>query len=240
MNEKLDERMLRVVQYLEGELDALERAAFERELESDRNLVNELEAARKTLAGLHTLGEERLRKRLQEINVELNVATRKSSKSWWWAAATLVVMGSVWWMMHRDTPQQLAKEFDFVEIGLPVLMGSASNMDAIMNAYKQDDITTADHLLNASLALDPTNDTLHYFAGIVAARSQKCNEARMHSDLVPVSSRFYGQTHFQTALCALRSGEVLIAREQLGEVLNGSDIQLATKARALLERLNDL
>ena len=241
MEEMPNERMQRVVQYLEGELDATERAAFEREVEGDPALRADLDAARKTLSGLQALAEERLRKELHQADATLDGQVKRSPVIWWWAAAAVLVIGvAAWWMMPRDTPQELAIEFAYAEPGLPVLMGSSSSMDAIMNAYKQDDLAAAAGLLDAFLARDPLNDTLNYFAGVVAARSANCTTARVRFEQVEGRSRFYHQAHYQAALCALREGDVTLAREQLGRVANAPDAQLAAKARDLLERLSDL
>ena len=241
MEEMPNERMQRVVQYLEGELDATERAAFEREVEGDPALRADLDAARKTLSGLQALGEERLRRALIVADTTLDGGTRTGSMRWWWAAASVLVIGvTAWWLIPRDTPQELAIEFAYTEPGLPVLMGSSGSMDAIMNAYKQGDLAAAGGLLNASLAREPMNDTLNYFAGVVAARSENCAGARVRFDLVLDGSRFHPQARYHAALCALHAGDVALAREQLEQVTNAPDAQLAGKARGLLERLNDL
>lgn len=241
MEEIPNDRMQRVVQYLEGELDATEHAAFEREVEGDPALRADLDAARRTLSGLQALGEERLRRSLIDADTALDGGTRTGSTRWRWAAAAVLVIGvTAWWLMPRDTPQELAVEFAYTEPGLPVLMGSSGSMDAIMNAYKQGDLAAAGGLLDVSLAREPMNDTLNYFAGVVAARSDDCAGARVRFDLVQDWSRFHPQACYHTALCALHAGDLAVAREQLEQVTKASDAQLAGKARDLLERLNDL
>lgn len=160
---------------------------------------------------------------------------------WWWAAAAVLAIGATaWWMIARDTPQQLAIEFAYTEPGLPVLMGSSGSMDAIMNAYKQGDMAVAGDLLNASLARELMNDTLNYFAGVVAMRSDNCAEAIVRFDLVQAASRFHSQARYQMALCALGNGDVQQAREQLERVETGPDAQLADRARHLLDRLKEI
>lgn len=242
MEEMPDERMQRVVQYLEGDLDATERAAFEREVEGDHALRSDMDAARKTLFGLHALGEVRLRRTLSNADTELDGGTRTGSTRWWWAAAAVLLIGaSAWLMMQRDTPQQLATEFAYTEPGLPVLMGTSPGaMDAIMNAYKQEDFGTARRLLAVAVEQDPQNDTLQYFNGVLDHREDRCDSAERWFSQVPATSVFAAKARYNLALCALKSGDLARARDLLGHTAEQKDAQVSAKARNLLLRLENM
>ncbi len=162
------------------------------------------------------------------------------AQRWWWAAAAglVLVMGAALWLFRPADPQALAEEFALEEPGLPVLMGSEPRrMDGIMNAYKQGDLATAANLITLSLTLDPTNDTLHYFAGVIAEREKACAAAAPYYTEVKDGTPFAPRTRYRQALCALRTGEVVKARELLKQLAEGSDPQLANRARELLRRL---
>ena len=87
---------------------------------------------------------------MRAIDAELDAQTpvvRSIVQPWMgWAAAAavLICLVGAWWFTQGKTPQQLAEEFEITEPGLPVLMGtSPRTMDAIMNAYKQEDFAVA-------------------------------------------------------------------------------------------------
>lgn len=235
--------MERVIRYVEGDLDAGKLMAFEADMAADPALKEEVEAARRTIGGLRTLGEERLRAELKAVDVGITDRAPGGSRRWWWAAAAVLVLGGLtWWLTaDRSTPQQLADEFALTEPGLPVLMGtSPRTMDAIMNAYKQENFGTARRLLGLALERDPQNDTLQYFNGVLEEREKGCASAEVWFAHVPDSSVFAAKAVYNSALCALRHGDLSRAREGLGRVLKMSDTQLSAKARDLLLRLEKM
>lgn len=190
---------------------------------------------------------ETLRERLREIDEELDArptVVRSILRPWMgWAAAAAVVLSiaGAWWFSEGETPQQLADEFAIVEPGLPVLMGTSPRaMDAIMNAYKKDDIGTARRLLTMAVEKDPQNDTLQYFNGVLEYREEGCASAEVWFTHVPASSVFAAKAQYNLALCALRSGDPSRARDLLGKISATEDAHVAAKARDLLLRLENM
>ena len=238
-----DPHMDRVIRYVEGDMDASERVAFEADLAADPLLQDDLALAKKIIAGLNALGEGALRRELREAEANLNdkVAPQRSNK-WWLAAAAVLLIGlSTWWLMPKETPQRLATEYALIEPGLPVLMGTeAGTLDAIMNAYKQDELKAARALLTEALNRHPSNDTLIYFMGIVEERQGNGEVAHDLLQRVPESSVFTTRAHYSTAIIALRRGNVEVARTELGRVGSSGDAQLSARARELLSRLDRL
>lgn len=238
-----DPHMERVIRYVEGDMDAGERVAFETDLEGDPSLRADLAAAKKTLAGLQTLGEDALRGELRDAEAELeSVSSPARSKKWWLAAAAAILIGlSTWWLMPNETSQLLAEEYALIEPGLPVLMGTdGGTLDAIMNAYKQDELQTARALLTETLNNAPPNDTLIYFMGIVEDRQGNGEVANDLFQRVPASSVFVARAHYSIAIIALRNGNVELARTELHHMESGPDAQLSARARELLSRLDRL
>lgn len=235
MEEANDEQMERAVRYLEGEMDASERSLFQQELEGDPSLQQDVAAARKTLLGLRALGEERLRASLREADAD--AGSKGLARNWWWAAAALLVLGlGLWWLQH-ETPQRLAEEFAIEEPGLPVLMGEGSRMDAIMNAYKQDDLDAGAKQIREALLVTPANDTLLYFSGIIASRQGENKRAVEHFAGVKTASVFFQRAQYQQGLALLQLGDAQAARRPIQAASNGPDVHMAARARDLLKRL---
>jgi len=182
--------------------------------------------------------------RFKAIDRELDgkeVIVRPHFTPWMgWAAAVLVILGGagLWWSSGPDSLEELALEFTVPEPGLPVLMGVSSRaMDAIMNAYKQDDMSVASALLDAALLADGANDTLNYFRAVVYDRANKPSQAMGFYDRVPANSAFHVRAMYRTAMVRLRSGDVEGARQSLDAVALSGDVVLAAKALELIDRL---
>ncbi len=238
-----DPVMERTIRYVENDMDVVERAAFEQELAKDPATRENLAAVRNTISGLKDLGVERLRKELRSADAELNGRGMAGAwRKWWWAAAAVVLLGGLgWWLMPRDTPQALADHYAVKEEGLPVLMGTSPRvLDAIMNAYKQDDLATAGQLLELAALKDPTNDTLLYFTGVVMEREKKYPKAEAAYARVPGGSAYALRAMYRGALCALQESRTDQARVLLQRVAAGKDAQLSERAEDLLKRLDRL
>ena len=237
-----------------GTMPEAEAVAFDAALESDPAVRERYDLFVLSIRGIQSGGKplaaekaEALRGQFKAIDRELDArptVVRRLFQPWMgWAAAVLVLLGgaAVWSISSSDTPQQLADEFAISEPGLPVLMGTAPRtMDAIMNAYKQDDLSTAGRLLASGVAVDPGNDTLLYFSGVVAKRMKGCEIAENWFTRVPTSSVFGAKAQFNMALCALRANDIGRARMILGDIEKGEDAQFVAKSRDLLRRLENM
>jgi len=237
-----------------GTMPEAEAVAFDAALESDPAVRERYDLFVLSIRGIQSGGKplaaekaEALRGQFKAIDRELDArptVVRRLFQPWMgWAAAVLVLLGgaAVWSISSSDTPQQLADEFAISEPGLPVLMGTTPRtMDAIMNAYKQDDLSTAGRLLATAVAVDPGNDTLQYFNGVLELREEGCASAEVWFTRVPTSSVFGAKAQFNMALCALRANDIGRARTILGDIEKGEDAQFAAKSRDLLRRLENM
>ncbi|HNO06636.1 MAG TPA: hypothetical protein PKK49_15220, partial [Flavobacteriales bacterium] len=75
--------MERVVRFVEDEMDTAERVDFEKEMADDPSLRSDVDAARRAIEGLRTLGEERLRQELKNADAEVAGAPGASRTRWW-------------------------------------------------------------------------------------------------------------------------------------------------------------
>ncbi len=239
-------------------LPEAEAVAFDAELARDAGLKERYELFVLSVRGIRSTdaagspgtspaaaGRAGAQRAMRAIDEELDArpaVVRKILRPWMgWAAAAVVVLSiaGAWWFAKGETPQQLAEEFAITEPGLPVLMGTSPRaMDAIMNAYKQEDFTVAAGLIDASLERDAMNDTLNYFAGVVAMRMDDCNGAAAHWSALVSTSEFASRALYNEAICKLRAGDVVGAGVLLNRVIATKDAQLSAKARDLLPRLD--
>jgi Tfp pilus assembly protein PilF len=110
-------------------------------------------------------------------------------------------------------------------------------MDAIMNVYKQDDLTTAARLIQDALSSSPGNDTLLYFQAVVTERGGDHRSATKQFQAVPPRSVFSDRAVYQLALMRLRSGDRAQAKALLERMRRSTYAPVADRAERLLERL---
>ena len=234
-----------------GTLSAEDAKDFDAALVSDVELAQRYGTFRLAMAGLRSLktasrsDTATLRQHLKDIDADLDRSMDAGLGTpryrYWWAAAAavLVVAGLSWWFSYSAGEDgQLAEQFAFQEPGLPVMMGpSQQRMDAIMNAYKQDDLATAGQLLREALVDSPDNDTLRYFKAVVSDVQGEHQAALQEFMAVPAYSVFADRAAYQVALVRLRSGDRQGSKLMLNRLRHSSDPLVADRAERLLERL---
>lgn len=227
-----------------GTMSPEETHAFDEQLITDPEFSKRYRSFELVVKGIMSTRDPRekldpaeLRRRFKEVDRDLD--GEHGSRWWLWAAAAvLLICGALWLVQRPSENVKLADEFMLPEPGLPVLMHTSPGaMDAIMNAYKLELFAEADSLLRAALQQDPTNDTLHYFSGVVAEKIQDCTEAMIHYDQLVGTSHFSERAVYRKAICNLRAGHVAEARSGLREVQAARDPQVRQRAVELLERL---
>jgi hypothetical protein len=228
-----------------GNLSPLEAQAFDSELARDGGLAERYAAFQLAIAGIRSLQEARkvdtaaLRARLAGIDHELDQGGPRRIPWWSLATAAAVVLAfGVWWWSRPLTDAQLADRYAIPEPGLPVLMSTApTDLDAIMNAYKMEDLATAGHLLQKALIDSPTNDTLLYFQAVVTNAQGDHDAALEQFKAVTSPSAFADKAQYQIALGRLREGGREEAKMLLSGLRHSSDAMVADRAERLLERL---
>ncbi len=224
-----------------GDMPQAEIQAFDHELEQDVEMRQRYDAYLKAVkavevrSGAGRSDREQLRAELSKVDRELD---QRRPQRWWWAAAATVAvgLGALWMLLPNK--QDLFAEFALPEPGLPVLMSSASDhrIEEIMNSYKLERYEEAEKLLADALTEAPENDTLRYFAGVVAQRLHGCEAAMEHHGLV-ARSRFAERARYQMALCQLQAGDTALARAQLDALQAATDHQVRDFSRRLRDRL---
>jgi hypothetical protein len=224
------------------DMSPAEMEAFDNDVAHDPQLRDRYEAFLEAVDAVVKAGEagridrEQLRAGLSAVDRQLD---EKRQKWPWWAAAAAAVLaaiGAIWMLLPRD-PDTMA-EYLLPEPGLPVLMSSANGrgMADIMNSYKLERYEETAALLATALAETPTNDTLRYFAGVVAHRLHGCVAAMDHYSRV-AGTRFAERARYHMALCHLQAGDTALARSKLDALMTANDHQVRDLSRRLRERL---
>lgn len=157
----------RIESYLDQTMDTVERAAFEREMDADEMLRNEVVLQRRLIAAAEFFSHT-------DESVEkaghLRSAPVKKMRYWIWYAAAAVFLAVIWFYTgNTNTPDKLFARYFIPDAGLPVVMsGVEDNYDFYngMVSYKEGEYAKAIEIWKGLYDENAPNDTLRYFIGI--------------------------------------------------------------------------
>jgi hypothetical protein len=206
------EHIERIEAYLNG--DAAERAAFERDLESDQALARAFAGYCGLETALREVHTDQLRSALKSVEARLapvNGNGRSVKLKWLWplaVAAGVALLVGVFLGMDDDLDRALALWEP--EPGLPVRMNTSSAWNPAMNAYKQQQYDDA-----LTLLAPFTSDTADYFRGVIAFEQKRYADAAEQFKLIPSSSAWSREACFREIIALLAAGEKALAGEAL-------------------------
>lgn len=163
----------RIEAYLNQYMNAEERLAFERELDADELLRNEVALQRRLVAAAEVFSHPVA----STASIEsAPVASVRKIRSWMWYAASVAVVLLVVWVYNRkaQTADKLFADYFIPDTGLPVVMsGGEADYDFYdgMVSYKEEDYNRAIVIWKELYKKQASNDTLRYYMGVAYLNS---------------------------------------------------------------------
>lgn len=208
--EDIDQQLFEQIEaYLLNTMDAGRRAAFEREMEADEKLRNEVNLQRRltAVAEVYSYTGEKHKQKEQPRPA----AVKKLPHFAWYAAAAVVIVLATWFY-RNSTPsaEKIYARYFIPDAGLPVVMSSANdNYDFYdgMVSYKEGDYNRAIEIWKKIHHENPANDTLQYFIGAAYLNN---NDSNAIASLLPVAendnSRWQPKAMWYLALAYVKYG----------------------------------
>lgn len=237
------EELASISRYLNGELDAVEQAAFEQRLQTERALQQKINEVKALLIGVR---EANLGERVHEWHEEVDSVSMDGSgaqvqslyRRWWVAAAVAAMMlFGIWWGLSKPSDERLYRAYFVPDAGLPVAMGGRDTAHYAfydgMISYKEGKY--ADALAKWAPMAQATDmtDTLRYFIGMAYMGLDQPAQAveQLLSVASDRQSTFYKEATWYLSLCYLRQGERKAATSLLKRITDDGH------AQELLEKL---
>ncbi|MDC8002939.1 hypothetical protein POV27_02690 [Aureisphaera galaxeae] len=213
--------------YLNGSLPDSERMEFERQLENDPTLQQNVEDIKTLLIGVESAV---LQDRMESFHEELpkdrpqapEPQVQRSRRNWYYGfgiAASIALAAALYFTPLGDDPNQsLFENYFEPDPGLPTTMGSTNDFDfyEAMVDYKKGDYTMAITKWEA-LPEGTKGDTLTYFLGMAHLANR--NETKAISYLEPLSQKtnpaFANETRYYLGLAYLKQDDVANAKKEL-------------------------
>lgn len=231
--EHIDQQLFEQIEaYLLNTMDAGRRAAFEREMDADEKLRNEVNLQRRLTAVTEVFsyaGEKR------EQREQARSAVVKKLPHFAWYAAAAVVIVAVTWFYRHSTPsaEKIYARYFIPDAGLPVVMSSANDdydfYDGMVS-YKEGNYTRAIEIWKKIYLDNAANDTLQYFIGMAYLNS---NDSSAIAYLLPVAgndnSRWQPKAIWYLALAYVKYGRKEEAAIWLKKLSNDEQARLLEK-----------
>ncbi len=234
----------RVQQYVDGELSAAERLAFEQELGTDPALQKTYDDYLEAAAVVDQLAYEQLRQTIGDFKQgslgqgPSGTRTRRLRFAAM-AAAVLLLFSLAWWQVQKYTDEQLALQY-FEAPNLSALRGQAAPLQAAVQAYQSEAYSKAIDLLQTELATSKDrNTTLYLLAHAYYQRELFPSAIDLFGEVVATQDpRYLENAQWHLALNYLRSGEESACRKILNDILANKQHGFRTVAQELLQKLD--
>ncbi len=236
----------RVQQYVDGELSAADRLAFEQELGTNPALQKNYDDYLEAAAVVDQLAYEQLRQTIGDFkqcsSVEGSSPGRTRRLRFGAMAAAMLLLFSLgwgWWQAQKYTDEQLALQY-YEAPNLSALRGQAAPLQAAVQAYQSGAYPQAIDLLQTELANSKDRNTTLYLLAHVYHQSELLPPAiDRFSELVATQDpRYLENAQWHLALNYLRAGEEIACRKVLNDILTNEQHGFRTLAQELLQKLD--
>ncbi|HAT66674.1 MAG TPA: hypothetical protein DCS66_19135 [Flavobacteriaceae bacterium] len=244
---KISQELLETVErYLNNTMDATEKLQFEKSLEENNTLRQQVEDIKILLSGIETAS---LREKMEEFHHQMAQETkeipvrnitqnnRTNSRLFYAVAASAVILLGIFWVFNpKNSNELLFNEYFSVDPGLPTTMGSTDEFsfyDGMVN-YKRKEYDEALEKWRQLLNQKNNNDTLNYFIGVTYLAKGNTEEAIPFLEKVTTQkeSMFLEDSYFYLGLSNLKNDNLKDAKENFRK----SNTQEAQKILKVLEK----
>lgn len=242
----------RIEDYLDGTLNAAERADFEVALRADPALAEALALAREVRERLarqwaQADAEAALRRTLTDLGKQhfgggktISPPPLRAARIRWWMAAAAATVALVVWLSWPPGADALYDRYRIFPEAAFALKSSntsaAQNLDAAAKLFNTKDFASALSALNAHLSATPDDLEARFFAGLCQLELGQfaASEATFRQIISP-ENVWSGEARWYLALTYLREKKVEQCKEILGQIPLGDAHHAA--AQELLKKL---
>ena len=232
--------------YLKGELNEEEKQQFEKEIDQDKTLAQELHFHEMTQRHIELLEDRKITAQVQAIHqAELKRRRRKALvkqiRYWAVAASILLLLALSWWLWDSPSanPDTLYAEY-YTAYELPFGNRNEQNSQTEAGAlYLAGEYEKAAPIMEALLAADTGLSKIQFALGICKMELEQWNQAvPLFEKLIEDNDVLYADNaRWYLALCALKLNNSATAIEHLEILTNIEGAVFQDDAAVLLRRM---
>ncbi|MEZ4859061.1 MAG: hypothetical protein R2781_09645 [Flavobacteriaceae bacterium] len=213
-----------VERYLNHTMEVSEKLQFEKSLEQNPTLKQQVEVIKVLLYGIETASlREKMETFHQQFEATVPVRSitqnnRANSRLFYAIAASVMVLfGIFWFFKPQNSNSQLFEEYFYADPGLPTTMGTDRDFlfyDGMVN-YKRKEYDIALEKWNKLLSEKNNNDTLNYFIGVTFLAQGNSERAIPYLQKVTTQeeSIFFDDSFYYLGLSNLKNNQLERAKE---------------------------
>ncbi|WP_421763106.1 hypothetical protein [Ekhidna sp.] len=220
--------------YIQNQLSAEDKSNFEKKLDAEKGLRDEVEKERLIMKGIAFSERERLKSVLQR--------GEQTRSKYWYAVAALIPLLIISYLFIYDSPNansiytNFYEPYGVYEFGEVRGESLENNLEEeAFEAYKQGEYQEAYEKIKE---LQNASDRIGYdlYAGICLMELERFEEALNMFDQIPESSKYIDIGTWYQALVLIKLERIGEASELLGELSNGKN-GLARRSKEVLDQL---
>lgn len=226
-----------VERYLNNTMEASEKIQFEKLIQEDNTLKQQVEDIKILLSGIETASlREKMEAFHQQFEATVPVRSitqnnRTNSRLFYAIAASVIVLLGIFWLFKpQNSNSQLFEEYFYADPGLPTTMGSDMDFtfyDGMVN-YKRKEYDIALEKWNILLSEKNNNDTLNYFIGVTYLAQGNTEQAISYLQKVTTQeeSIFYDDSFYYLGLSNLKNNQLELAKENFSKSNKPESLEL--------------
>jgi hypothetical protein len=220
--------------YLNNEMSDIEKADFEKEIETNADLKSEFEAHKQAIKAINKVALEELRQEMNSWDDE-GKNSRSNLKYYISAAAAVIIMAAFYFILKPSNSQELFDEYYSTYPNVVNVRDANSNKTAdLLQLYSAKNYQA---FINKCNSLGDANDTLLFYKGIAHIELKQNVKATEQFKLVENDGLFGILAKYYGALAYLRDNKKTEAILLLNEVSQNEQSSYATKAQEILDSL---
>jgi len=239
----------RIERYFSGEMDDLERLAFDKEVMSDEKLAIAVKEYRRILQGVKTYGlQQKLGRLMEETSLlqnESNVTSSRRKSLWIYVAFAAILAGAIYFLIlakspntEAETAPQLYMAYYYPDPGLPTRMGNNDDFDFDrgMVDYKLGAYKKAIEQWEDLSAIDAR---VKYYLGAAYLADNNVERATPFFEGLTKEDEFYDRSQWYLSLIALKKDDIDSSIEHLNSILQLKQSPYQERAQKLLNELSN-
>ena len=236
--------------YLNGTLTTDTKLLFEKQLDEDAEFAAEVKELEDLETGLHSIGLDMLKEEVNNWEQEFKEKSKPKTKliqlwpKYTAVAASVILLIVAGLFVYNGTPDNnelYAEYFDPYE-DMILTRGDISNSESLliagMEAYNNEEFTTASEKLNDYLLNNNENKGVALYLGIAQMQIGKYSEAAISFGLAQQDVKFKQQAQWYEALLYVKSNQTEKARSLLEIIGKNTDHYQSENAQSILNELN--
>lgn len=238
----------RIERYFSGEMDDLERLAFDKEVMSDTKLATAVKEYQRILQGFKTYGLQQKLGRIiadnSQVQNEVKVDPPRKTPLWIYMIIAGILATAAYFSLVANTseetnpPPPLYMAYYYPDPGLPTTMGHNDDFDFDqgMVDYKLGNYKKA---IEQWERLSKENARVQYFLGAAYLADNDVLQATSYFNRIAKDELFYDRAQWYLALLSLKNDDIVSSQNHLNSILELGQSTYAQRARELLKELSE-